>query len=106
MERLWRWMSRRLAGADQYPRMGFTVKAQESTLPTMKDARREHFPKFESSDALDRVQAALEALWEDTERSVHDKIAVDFDYEELIAALLSAEAALKEASTAADEEEE
>lgn len=60
----------------------------------MKDAKREHFLQIDSN-ALERVQAALEFLWADKTRSIHDKIAGDFDYEELIAALLAAEVALK-----------
>lgn len=47
--------------------------------------------------ALDRVNVALDFLWKDETRSIHDKVAGPFDYEELIAALLFAREGLKEA---------
>jgi hypothetical protein len=56
------------------------------------------------SEALPRVRVALDFLWKDSERSIHDKVAGDrergYDYEELLATLLCAEAALVEAAEA------
>lgn len=65
----------------------------------MKDLNRSHIPLFhiDSSEALNRVRAALDFLWDDKTHSMHDKVAGDFDYEELTAALLYAEKALSEA---------
>ncbi|MEM7015303.1 MAG: hypothetical protein AAF585_27920 [Verrucomicrobiota bacterium] len=62
----------------------------------MKDLKREHQSLFQPSppDALKRVQVALDFLWADNQRSIHDKVAGDYDYEELIGALLCAESAL------------
>lgn len=47
--------------------------------------------------ALDAVNVALDFLWEDETRSIHDKVAGPFDYEELLAALLFAREGLEEA---------
>ena len=73
----------------------------------MKDLKREHQSLFrpESSDALERVRVALDFLWDDTQRSIHDKVAGDYDYEELIGTLLSAQAALTERSGSADDDD-
>lgn len=65
----------------------------------MKDLRAKDKSLFQikagdAEEALLRVQSALSFLWEESERSMHDKVAGDFDYEELIAALLHAEAVL------------
>jgi hypothetical protein len=64
----------------------------------MRDLNEQHtiLFKINTDDALDRVQVALDFLFKDTQRSIHDKVADDFDYEELIAALLHAKAALLE----------
>ena len=64
----------------------------------MKDLNRDNKSLFRpnSSDALVRVQATLDFLWDERQRSMHDKVAGDCDYEELIGTLLCAEAALKE----------
>lgn len=65
----------------------------------MRDLREEHRALFRvnSWDALSRVKTALDFLWKENKKSMHDKVAGDFDYEELIAALLCAEEALSEA---------
>ena len=64
--------------------------------PLMKDLTKNQISLFQvdSSEALSRIQTALDFLWKDKTISIHDKVAGEFDYEELIAALLSAEAAL------------
>jgi hypothetical protein len=64
----------------------------------MKDLKRDQKILFQtkSSEALDRVRVALDFLWKDKKNSIHDKIAGDFDYEELLATLLCAEQALSE----------
>ena len=64
----------------------------------MKDAKRDFAWAVLPDEALDRVRVALDFLWGDPERSIHDKVAGDFDYEELIAALLAAEAAIERTS--------
>ncbi len=58
----------------------------------MKDITPEQQNLFDSNpaDALSRVRVALEFLWRDPTRSIHDKVAGDFDYEELLGALLAA----------------
>lgn len=73
----------------------------------MKDLKRIHIPNFQidPSEALKRVQAALDFLWKDDVRSMHDKVAGDFDYEELTAALLCAEQALIEEAFGENEED-
>jgi hypothetical protein len=72
----------------------------------MKDLKPEQKILFQtnSSEALDRVRSALKFLWSDKTHSIHDKVAADFDYEELIAALLCAEAALVESESESDDE--
>ena len=64
----------------------------------MRDLSEDHaiLFKIDTDHALDRVQVALDFLFRDTQRSIHDKVAGDFDYEELIAALLHAKAAMLE----------
>ena len=64
----------------------------------MRDLSEQHtiLFKINPDEAIDRVQVALDFLWRDKEKSIHDKVAGDFDYEELIAALLTAKAALLE----------
>lgn len=72
----------------------------------MKDITKEQQSLFhvDASEALSRVRVALNFLWKDSRRSIHDKVAGDFDYEELIAALLSAEAALSDRGPAENED--
>jgi hypothetical protein len=72
----------------------------------MKDLKPEHKALFQtsSSDALERVRVALDFLWKDRVHSIHDKVAGDFDYEELIAALLCAEQALVEVENKPEED--
>ena len=64
----------------------------------MKDIKSDQKILFQtkSSEALERVRVALDFLWKDKVHSIHDKVAGDFDYEELLAALLCAEQALTE----------
>lgn len=73
----------------------------------MKDLKKEHQSLFraDGADALKRVRAALEHLWDDTQRSIHDKIAGDYDYEELIGTLLCAQVALSEQSEPSNNED-
>lgn len=52
-----------------------------------------------SGDALERVRVAIGFLWADQKHSMHDKVAGDFDYEELMAALLAAEEELADAKS-------
>jgi len=47
-----------------------------------------------STSALEAVRTALHFLDQDRTRSIHDKVAGPYDYEELIGALVLAEAAL------------
>jgi hypothetical protein len=74
----------------------------------MKDITPQQKNLFQvnSAEALKRVQVALDFLWKDPKKSIHDKVAGDFDYEELLAALLSAKAALVEADEFAKAEDE
>ena len=46
--------------------------------------------------AGDYVDVALKFLWEDEERSIHDKVAGDYDYEELIGTLIAAKDRISE----------
>lgn len=66
---------------------------------TEDDRHRFH---IDPNEALERVRVALGFLWAEKIRSSHDTIAGDFDYEELIAALLSAERGLADAASAND----
>ena len=52
--------------------------------------------------AATHVDVALKFLWEDAERSIHDKVAGDFDYEELIATLIAARARIAELESDGD----
>jgi hypothetical protein len=63
----------------------------------MKDLSEKHKSNFgvAASDALKRVRVALDFLWKDKKHSIHDKVAGDFSYEELLAALIAAEKALE-----------
>lgn len=74
----------------------------------VKDLKSIHIPLFQidPSEALKRVQTALDFLWKDEVHSQHDKVAGDFDYEELTAALLCAEQALIDASFSEESEED
>ncbi|MBK1835018.1 hypothetical protein [Roseibacillus ishigakijimensis] len=54
------------------------------------------FSPVPADESLDRIDAILKSLREDGKRSVHDKVIGPFDFEELIAALLSARAKILE----------
>ena len=64
----------------------------------MKDLKPDQKSLFQtkSDQAIERVRVALDFLWKDKVHSIHDKVAGDFDYEELLAPLLCAEQALAE----------
>jgi hypothetical protein len=51
---------------------------------------------MDSCSAGSYVDVALKFLWEDEERSIHDKVAGDYDYEELIGTLIAAKARISE----------
>jgi hypothetical protein len=81
----------------------------------MRDLRREHENLFQATGdgALEKVECAIEALFEDPTHSMHDPVSDapfphrKYDYEELLGALLSAQCALKEnAQNIADLERE
>lgn len=60
----------------------------------MKDLTEDHkvlFGNVSVDNTLERVQVALDFLWKERHKSIHDKVAGDFDYEELIGVLLHAE---------------
>ena len=59
----------------------------------MKDVTREQASLFDlqNDEAYKRITVALDFLWEDNTKSIHDKMAGDFDYGELIATLLCAQ---------------
>ena len=66
----------------------------------MKDITKEQAALFQvdstSTDkALKQIDVALDFLWSDKTKSIHDKVAGTFDYEELLGALLTAQAALR-----------
>src|SRR5262245_6823555 len=70
----------------------------------MKDLQTDFKPQFASNaaTALARVRVALDFLRSDTERSIYDKVAGDYDYRELIGTLICAEAALSQEPQATD----
>ena len=72
----------------------------------MKDLKRNFKPQFASNGvtALARVRVALDFLHNDTQRSIHDKVAGDYDYSELIGTLICAEAALSQEPQPTDDE--
>lgn len=51
---------------------------------------------LDSSDALRQIRLALDCLWNDKMHTIHDRVADDYCYEELIGTLLSADAAIVE----------
>ena len=67
----------------------------------MKEISRQQLVLFsvDSTKALERIRTAIDYLWNDREHRIHDKVAGPYDYEELMSALLSAEAALEESSS-------
>ena len=70
-------------------------------LVCMKDCKREHFKALmvtgtTAAQCVKRLDVALEFIFNDPFLSIHDKVAGDFDFEELIAALLMAHDLLKE----------
>lgn len=61
----------------------------------MKDFDESHkilFEPIDPEDTLRRVRGALHFLWKEKEKRGLDKVAGDYTYEELISALLHAEA--------------
>lgn len=62
---------------------------------TAKDERLFGTRNATDEDALALVKSALHYLYSDSQRSMHDKVAGPFDYEELIAALIAARDALQ-----------
>ena len=60
----------------------------------MRDFDESHkicFGTISVENTLDRVRVALDFLWKEKKKAGLDKVAGDFTYEELIAALLHAE---------------
>ena len=51
---------------------------------------------------MDYLGVALQCLRQDRRRSIHDKVAGNFDYEELIGTLLAAKARISELETDRD----
>lgn len=64
----------------------------------MRDLPRccENLFKAEPWAAVDQLNFALESLWADDVRSIHDKVADDMDFEELLGILMSAKERIQE----------
>jgi hypothetical protein len=61
-------------------------------MKSFDESQKILFGTIDPENTLQRVQAALQFLWEEKEKDGLDKVAGDFTYEELISALLHAEA--------------
>lgn len=69
-------------------------------MKEIKEDQRILYSHAESAgidEALEKVETALNFLWADCTITLNDKVAGDYDYEELLGALLSAKGGLKEA---------
>jgi hypothetical protein len=62
--------------------------------------------QIDHSSTLDRINTALGFLADDNEHTIHDKVAGDFDYEELISALLHAKSYIEAAESSEEDFED
>jgi len=61
---------------------------------TIETFRKVFLPDDSEEETLPRIAAALAFIFGDSSRSIHDKVAGDYDFEELVGTLLSAEACI------------